>query len=110
MRRAAAITDTTTAADSAGGHVVVSGIRRQVRSVSIDPQWAGTARNTEIESELRDALRAFVDRSTTGELTKGPRSAAISELMGMVADPQLTIQRISRGTTPRSTTHEGHGQ
>lgn len=78
---------------SGGGHVTVSGRRRQVSDVSIDQDWLYRALVPEVESELREALTAFGTRSA-GELV--PESGAISELRALVSDPEAMVRRIRR--------------
>jgi DNA-binding protein YbaB len=94
-QRMSAVVDEMVREDSAGEHVTVSGRRGQVMDVSLDVSWLFTARESEIESELRDALTRFADRSTPGELAQGPQSSAISELMALVSDPQAMVRRIA---------------
>lgn len=90
------VVDQTVQADSAGEHVTVSGRQGQVLDVSLDVSWLFTARESEIENEVRDALTRLADRSTPGELSRGPQSGAINELMQLVSDPQAMVRRISR--------------
>lgn len=94
LRQASTIVDVPVTATSAGGHVTVSGRRRQVLDVSIDVNWAGSVRYSEIESELLDAVTGFSARSSLGELALGPQSAAIDELMALASDPQSLISKI----------------
>lgn len=94
--RLSTVVDQTVRVDSAGEHVSVSGRQGQVLDVSLDVSWLFMARESEIESEVRDALTRFADRSTPGELGRGPQSAAITELMQLVSNPQAMVRRISR--------------
>lgn len=94
--RLSTVVDQTVRADSAGEHVTVSGRQGQVLDVSLDVSWLFTARESEIENEVRDALTRFADRSTPGELARGPQSGAITELMGLVSDPQAMVRRIRK--------------
>ena len=94
-QRMAEVVDQAVRVDSAGEHVTVSGKRGQVMDVSLDVTWLYTARESEIESEVREALTKFADRSTPGELAQGPRSSAINELMALVSDPQAMVRRIA---------------
>lgn len=80
--------------ESGGGHVQASGQRQQLAALEIDAPWAKVVPDAEIESELRDALASFMDKSSIGELAQGPQSPAISELMDLVANPRQTIRRI----------------
>lgn len=80
--------------ESGGHHVVVSGVSRQLTEVWVDPEWANRARRSEIESELQDALAGFSAQSSLGELTQGPRSEAIDELMALVSNPGEMVRRI----------------
>ena len=94
--RLSAVADETVTATSGGGHVTVSGRRRQVGDVSIDQDWLYGARASEVESELRDALATFTGRSSADELSQGPKSPAISELLALVSDPQTMVHRLRR--------------
>lgn len=94
MERAAPVIDQDVSVRSGGGHVAITGRQRQVHQVEIDQSWAGVVRSSEVESELRDALVAFSERSDPGELAAGPQSSAISEIRALVADPQALIRRI----------------
>lgn len=94
-RRMSEVVDQTVRVDSAGEHVTVSGRRGQVMDVSLDVTWLYTARESEIESEVREALTRFADKSTPGELAEGPQSSAINELMALVSDPQAMVRRIA---------------
>lgn len=102
MSRASTIADAVISIESAGGHVMVSGRQRQVREVTIDADWAGRVRPTEIEAELLDVLRRFGAESDLGELAQGPRSPAITELQNLAADPHALVRRITRA-------HQGGG-
>jgi DNA-binding protein YbaB len=95
-QRLSAVADETVTATSGGGHVTVSGRRRQAGDVSVDQDWLYGARASEVESELRDALTTFAGRSSPGELAQGPKSAAISELLALVSDPQAMVHRLRR--------------
>ena len=95
-----AVRNQTVTVESGGGHVTVSGMRRQVGSVSLDQAWLHGAAESEIESELRDGLASFIAKSTPDEqLRQGPQSSAISELQALVADPQAMIRRINQRPT-----------
>lgn len=94
-QRMSEVVDQTVRVDSAGEHVTVSGRRGQVQDVSLDVSWLFTARESEIESEVREALTRFADRSTPGELAEGPQSSAINELMALVSDPRAMVRRIA---------------
>ncbi|MQA64094.1 MAG: hypothetical protein GEU86_22160 [Actinophytocola sp.] len=96
LTQASTIIDAPVTTTSAGGHVTVSGRQRQVLDVSIDTNWVGDVRYTEIESELLDALTGFSTQSSLGELAQGPQSAAITELMSLASDPQALVRRIRR--------------
>lgn len=90
----------TVTVESGGGHVTVSGMRRQVGSVSFDQTWLHSAAESEIESELREGLASFIAKSTPDEeLAQGPQSSAINELRALVADPQALIRRIKQRPT-----------
>lgn len=80
--------------ESDGHHVSASGVRRQLTEVWVDPEWANRARRSEIEHELQDALTSFSTQSSLGELTQGPRSEAIDELMALVSNPGEMVRRI----------------
>lgn len=95
-----AVRNRAVAVESGGDHVTVSGARRQVATVELDQTWLHSAPNSEIESETRDALTAFITKSTPDEqLTQGPQSSAITELKALVADPQTLIRRINKRST-----------
>jgi hypothetical protein len=98
-QRWSAVADRMVSVTSRGGHVTVSGRQRQIGDVSIDQDWLYRARASEVETELCEALRAFAAESSTGGLSRGPDSGAISELLALVADPAATIRRIRRGST-----------
>jgi hypothetical protein len=100
-QRLSATVEQAVTAESGGGHVSVSGQGRQIGEVSLDQAWLFRARVSEVESELRDALATFGARSSLGELSQGPRSSAISELLALVADPGAMARRIKQGS--------GHG-
>lgn len=95
VRRATAITNQVLTVSSSGHHVQVTGRQRQVTGVTIDAKWASGAPNTEIESELRDALSSFTTQSSLGDLAGGPRSSAIDELMSLVGNPRELVRRIN---------------
>ena len=95
-QRLSAVADETVTATSGGGHVTVSGRGRQAGDVSIDQDWLYGARVSEVESELRDALTTFAGKSSPGELTQGPKSTAISELLALVSDPRTMVDRLRR--------------
>jgi hypothetical protein len=94
--RLSAVADETVRVASGGGHVTVAGRQRQVSDVVIDQDWLYGARASEVESELRDALAAFGDRSSPKEVV--PRGDAIGELLGMVADPRAMVRRLREGS------------
>jgi len=96
QQRLSTVVDESVTVASGGGHVTVSGRRRQVGDVAIDQDWLYGARAPEVESELRDALTSFCARSSLGELAGGPQSGAISELMALVADPGAMVRRIGQ--------------
>lgn len=96
MSTVSAIADTVISVESAGGHVTVSGRKRQLREVTIEADWAARVRPTEIEAELLDVLHRFGAESDLGELARGPRSSAISELQSLAADPRALVRRIAR--------------
>ncbi|HEY4460426.1 MAG TPA: hypothetical protein VGN81_39310 [Pseudonocardiaceae bacterium] len=87
------INDVTTV-DSAGGHVAMSGRRGQVSQVTIDADWAGFARHTEIESEVIDALRRLQARMLPDELAAGPQGPAITELNRLMSNPADLLRRL----------------
>ncbi|MFD2422147.1 hypothetical protein [Amycolatopsis pigmentata] len=92
--RLAEVVDHRAQVQSAGGHVQGSAQRGQVLSLDIDPNWAGQARHSEIETELLEVLRGLHDRSAPGELAAGPSGSAISELMDLAADPRRLMRRL----------------
>jgi DNA-binding protein YbaB len=82
------------AAGSGGRHVTVNGRDGQVLDVVVDPNWAGSVRASEIESELLDALRQFHRRATPDELAEGPQSPAITELNNLVRNPSVLLREL----------------
>ncbi|MBB5152927.1 hypothetical protein [Saccharopolyspora phatthalungensis] len=86
--------DQTVSVESAGGHVRGSARSGQILDVSIDPNWAASARNSEIELELTEVLKQLGELSSPGELAQGPRSRAIDELHALASDPQLFLRRV----------------
>lgn len=98
MRQVSAVTDQPARADSSGGHVMASGQRGQIMSVEVDQQWAGSARESEIEAEVTEALKRVNEKSSLGELANGPQSRNIAELNALVSDPQALMRRV--GLTP----------
>jgi DNA-binding protein YbaB len=98
--RLSEVRNQTVTVESGGGHVTVSGMRRQVGSVSLDQTWLHGAAEREIESEVRDALTSFIAKSTPDDaMRQGPQSSAIDELRSLVADPQALIRRIRQRPT-----------
>lgn len=98
MRRFSAVADQPARVESSGGHVTVTGQRGQITSVEIDAQWAGSARDSEIESEVTETLKTVNEKSALGELANGPRSRNIDELKALASDPQALMRRV--GLTP----------
>lgn len=96
MQQLSAISDQVVSTQSAGRHVRVSGKQRQVTEVDLDPSWVTAVPDGEIESELRDALVSFSQKSSVGELAQGPQSLAISELQSLIANPHETVRRINQ--------------
>jgi DNA-binding protein YbaB len=82
------------AATSGGRHVTVNGRDGQVLDVVVDPAWAGSVRDSEIESELLDALGRFHRRAAPEELARGPQSPAITELNQLVRDPSALLRQL----------------
>ncbi|MCO1581352.1 YbaB/EbfC family nucleoid-associated protein [Crossiella sp. SN42] len=82
-------------AESAGGHVRGGAMNGQVSTLTVDPYWAGSARNPEIEGELTEVLRELHRRGTSDpDLTRWPTSPAITELTALVSDPNLLLRRL----------------
>ncbi|CAM2815018.1 hypothetical protein SAXI111661_02880 [Saccharomonospora xinjiangensis] len=104
--RLSAIVDQPTQVRSSGGHVQGSAQRGQVLALDIDSAWAGQARHTEIETELTEVLRGLHEASTPQEMSAGPRGSAISELMGLAANPRLLMRRLGM-PAPTEPTGEG---
>ncbi|ASU79433.1 hypothetical protein CDG81_15375 [Actinopolyspora erythraea] len=98
MSQVSAVADQPTHVESSGGHVTASGRRGQLMSVEINPQWAGSARDSEIEVEITEVLKRVSEKSSLGELAKGPQSRNIAELNALVRDPQALMRRV--GLTP----------
>ncbi len=94
MRQVSAVIDQPARVESSGGHVMASGQRGQIMSVEIDQQWAASARKTEIEAEVTEALKKVNENSTLGELSNGPQSRNIAELNALVSDPQALMRRV----------------
>jgi DNA-binding protein YbaB len=91
-QRLSTVSAVVVAARSGGRHVTVNGRDGQVLDVVLDPDWAGSVRASEVESELLDALRTFHRRTTPGELAEGPRSPAITELNNLVRNPSALLR------------------
>ncbi|WP_007025775.1 hypothetical protein [Saccharomonospora iraqiensis] len=98
-----AIIDHPVRIESAGGHVRGSAQRGQVLTLDIDSAWAGRARHTEIETELIEVLQGLHKASTPGDIAGGPSGSAISELMGLAADPGRLMRRLGMPTNPDPT-------
>ncbi|WP_144312092.1 hypothetical protein [Actinopolyspora erythraea] len=94
--------DVPSSMSSSGGHVSGTGQRGQITEITIDPRWASSARNSEIESELTDLLRRLKSADSPGELAQGPSSSNIDELNALVSDPQRFLRRL--GLTPPART------
>ncbi|PRY46467.1 hypothetical protein [Umezawaea tangerina] len=75
---------------SAGGHVTAVGRAGQVVQVTIDPAWLNTARASEVESELLDALRTLRRRTAVDR----PESGAIAELTSLLHHPDALLRRV----------------
>jgi hypothetical protein len=93
-RQLSDVVDHPVSAQSAGQHVSGSASGGQVTQLTIDFRWAGSARDSEIESELVDVLRTIQRRGSPGELAKGPQSPAIAELMELARDPHTFLRRL----------------
>ena len=93
-RRVAEVVDRPVAAESQGGHVRGTAQRGQVLDIAVDPAWAHTARNSELEQELLEVLRALRARSAPTDLAQGPQSPAIAELIALVSDPNTLLRRV----------------
>jgi hypothetical protein len=98
--RLSTIVDQQVQVRSSGGHVKGSAQRGRVLTLDIDTAWAGQARHTEIETELVDVLRGLHDASTPREMAAGPSGSAISELMGLAADPRRLMRRLGMPAGP----------
>lgn len=94
QRQLASATAGVTSADSHGRHVTASSRDGQIIDVTIDGRWAAAARPSELESELLDALQRVQRLASPGELAQGPRSAAITELNQLVANPQAMLRQL----------------
>lgn len=106
VHRLSAHLDSATGVTSSGGHVTGSGRRGQITEMTIDPRWAGTARQSEIEAELTDVLSRIKRADAPGELGHGPSSTNISELHALVSDPRQFLHKIGL-TPPQSTYQDG---
>ncbi|MEV1115095.1 YbaB/EbfC family nucleoid-associated protein [Actinosynnema sp. NPDC049800] len=93
-RQVAEVVDRPVTAESRGGHVRGAAQRGQVVDIAVDPAWAHTARNSELEQELVEVLRALRARSAPADLTRGPQSPAIAELTALVSDPNTLLRRV----------------
>ncbi|QUH01355.1 hypothetical protein HUO13_11565 [Saccharopolyspora erythraea] len=93
-RRISATSNQPVSLESAGGHVSGTAKRGQVLEISVDPDWAGAARDSEIEAELTELLAGLVERSVPADATAGPRSRAIEELQSLAADPHTLLRRL----------------
>lgn len=94
IRQLSAVVDQPAEVSSSGGHVHGSAQRGQVLALELDSTWASRARHTEIEAELVEVLRGLHYASTPRELAVGPSGTAISELMGLAADPRRLMRRL----------------
>ncbi|WP_447006537.1 hypothetical protein ACRAKI_08700 [Saccharothrix isguenensis] len=94
MRQVAEVADRPVTAESRGGHVRGTAQRGQVLDVAVDPAWAHTARNSELEQEVLEVLWALRARSAPADLAQGPRSPAIAELTALVSDPNALLRRV----------------
>ncbi|MEV4027325.1 hypothetical protein AB0K14_31300 [Actinosynnema sp. NPDC050801] len=93
-QQVAEVIDRSVTAESRGGHVRGTAQRGQVLDIAIDPAWAHTARNSELEQELLEVLRALRARSAPTDLAQGPQSPAIAELVALVSDPNTLLRRV----------------
>jgi len=97
----AAVADRRITATSGGRHVSAAALRGQVVDVTVDANWAASARPETIESELLDVLGRLRRDGDTGELAARLHgSSAIAELNALAADPQALLRRI--GLLPRN--------
>jgi DNA-binding protein YbaB len=94
QRQLTSATAGASSADSRGRHVTVGVRDGQVIDVSIDPRWAGAVRTSELESEVLDALQRVQRMASPGDLARGPRSAAISELDHLVRNPRAMLRQL----------------
>lgn len=92
--RIAEVANQTVTVDSAGGHVQGTGQQGQVVDVSVDAAWAGRSRNGEIENEITDVLGSLRSQTSASELTNGPQSDSISQLMTLASNPQTLLRRL----------------
>jgi hypothetical protein len=99
-RELPAVADRRVAATSAGRHVSAESLRGQVVDVTVDANWAASARPGEIESELLDVLSMLRRETDQDGIAGRLRSSAITELNALTSDPQLLLRRI--GLLPES--------
>lgn len=88
------VTNHPVVAESAGGHVRGSAKGGQVIELTIDPGWASGARESELESEVLEVLKALQSRGAPRELVNGPQSPAIAELTTLLTDPTTLLRRV----------------
>ncbi|MFB9600836.1 hypothetical protein ACFFSW_34485 [Saccharothrix longispora] len=93
-RQVSEVVDRPVTAESRGGHVRGTAQRGQVLDVAVDPGWAHAARDSELEQELVEVLRALRARSAPADLARGPQSPAIAELTALVSDPNTLLRRV----------------
>ncbi|MFD9960451.1 hypothetical protein [Amycolatopsis sp. NPDC058986] len=105
MERATANVDSPVSRESAGGHVSGTALNGRITECSIDPNWAASARNAEIESEVLDVLQALHTEGAPNQVI--PDSPAINEIMSLLFDPQRLMRRT--GLIPRSSPTEPEG-
>ena len=99
--RLAGVADRRLTATSGGRHVSAAALRGQVVDVTVDANWAASARPREIEAELLDVLGRLRRDSDTGELAAQLRGgSAVAELNALASDPPVLLRRI--GLLPRN--------
>jgi hypothetical protein len=91
MDQLSTVVDRVVSAENSGGHVNGSARNGQILDFAIDPQWADTARNSELEGEITDLLRKPCRASTPADLASGPQSSAITELNALVSNPDAGV-------------------
>jgi hypothetical protein len=98
--------DRPVSAKSSGGHVEGTAQGGRYLGLELDPTWATIARNTEVEGELTEVLRALHRASVPTEQPGRRQGEATTELLSMVHDPDRLIRRVSASLSARPARRE----